>query len=126
MPSQMNGCHVPGQTGAIQNPAYRPTGEFSSKCRRGSSLDDVGNVAGEICRDGRGVLPNAEPAGPITDDPASEHGVSELALEQGGVGLKNIPLFAIATWSRQDFSPVSVEADIFAFARQKRFHHIIP
>lgn len=29
MPSQMNGCHVPGQTGAIQNPAYRPTGEFS-------------------------------------------------------------------------------------------------
>ncbi len=29
MPSQMNGCHVPGQTGAIQNPAYRPTGKFS-------------------------------------------------------------------------------------------------
>lgn len=28
MPSQMNGCHVPGQTGAIQNPAYRPTGKF--------------------------------------------------------------------------------------------------
>jgi hypothetical protein len=24
----MNGCHVPGQTGAIQNPAYRPTGDF--------------------------------------------------------------------------------------------------
>jgi len=29
MSSQMNGCHVPGQTGAIQNPAYRPTGDFS-------------------------------------------------------------------------------------------------
>ncbi|KXG85999.1 hypothetical protein ATO67_05115 [Agrobacterium bohemicum] len=28
MSSQMNGCHVPGQTGAIQNPAYRPTGKF--------------------------------------------------------------------------------------------------